>query len=72
MSSWHTQAEVDEVMKSRVAAQLASDIAAYDGSPVAAKEILRGLVAARALNIDLRSFEDALAERHRVLGLSAA
>jgi hypothetical protein len=72
MSSWHTQAEVDEVMKSRVAAQLASNIAAYDGSPAAAKEILRGLVAVHALGLVLRPFEDALAERHRLLGLSAA
>jgi hypothetical protein len=72
MSSWHTQSEVDDVVKTRVSEQLAADIAAYDGSPIAAKEILRGLAAARTLDLDLRPFEDALAEKHRKLGLSAA
>ena len=38
-----------------------------EGSPVAAKEILRGLAAARTMGIDLAPFEDALAERHRDL-----
>lgn len=71
MSDWHTQAEVDTVVRSRVAAQLTGDIAAYDGSPLAAKEILRGLAAARLMNIDLGPFEDALADKHRVLGISA-
>jgi len=65
--TWHEQAEVDAIVRTRVAEQLARDIAAYDGSPVAAKEILRGLAAARTMDIDLRPFEDALAERHRVL-----
>jgi len=32
-----------------------------------AKEILRGLAAARVMNIDLRPFEDELAEKHRHL-----
>jgi hypothetical protein len=72
MSTWHTQAEVDALMKARIADQLAADIAAYDGSPEAAKEILRGLAAARTMQIDLGRFEDALAEKHRSLGLSAA
>jgi hypothetical protein len=39
----------------------------YDGSPDVAKEILRGLAAARTMDMDCRVFEDALAERHRVL-----
>jgi hypothetical protein len=72
MSTWHTQSEVDELARSRVSEQLSRDIAGYDGAPSAAKEILRGIAAARTLDIDLRPFEDALAERHRVLGLSAA
>jgi hypothetical protein len=72
MSAWHTQSEVDDLARSRVSEQLGRDIAAYDGSPAAAKEILRGIAAARMLEVDLRPFEDALAERHRVLGLSAA
>jgi 23S rRNA A2030 N6-methylase RlmJ len=72
MSTWHTQAEVDVVVRSRVAEQLGRDIAAYDGSPLAAKEILRGLAAARMMDIDLHPFEDALAEKHRELADSAA
>jgi hypothetical protein len=72
MSSWHTQAEVDALVRSRVSEQLGKDIAAHDGSPAAAKEILRGLAAARMMDIDLRPFEDALAEKHRRLGDSAA
>jgi hypothetical protein len=63
-----TQAEIDDHMRGRIAARLASVIAAYDGSPAAAKEILRGLVAARTMGIDLAPYEDALTERHRLLG----
>lgn len=72
MSTWHTQDEVDAVVRERVSEQLRKDIAAYDGAPDAAKEILRGLAAARTMNIDLRPFEDALAERHRQLDSDAA
>jgi hypothetical protein len=68
MTKWHAQDEVDGLVRERVAEQLARDIAAYDGSPLAAKEILRGLAAARTMNMDLSTFEDALAERHRILG----
>lgn len=64
---WLTQAEMDDRIRGRVADQLRRDIAAYDGSPIAAKEILRGLAAARTMAIDLHPFEDALAERHRAL-----
>jgi hypothetical protein len=70
--TWHTQAEVDAIARARIAEQLSANIAAYDGSPNAAKEILRGLAAARMMEMDLRSFEDALAERHKRLGLNAA
>ena len=70
--SWHRQEEVDAIARSRIAEQLASDIAGYDGSPTIAKEILRGLAAARMMGMDLRAFEDALAERHKRLGLNAA
>jgi hypothetical protein len=72
MSRWHTQQEVDDLVRERVATQLGKDIAAYDGAPNAAKEILRGLAAARMMNIDLAPFEDALAEKHKHLGSSAA
>jgi hypothetical protein len=64
---WLSQEEVDEHMRRRVAAQLAEDIAAYDGAAAAAKEILRGLVTARQMGIDLGPFEDALTERHLAL-----
>lgn len=72
MSTWHTQEEVDALVKQRVSEQLQRDIAAYDGEPAAAKEILRGLAAARMMDIDLRPFEDALAEKHRHLDSPAA
>jgi len=66
-SQWLSQEQVDERMRERISAQLSKDIAAYDGSPTAAKEILRGLAAARTMGIDLGPFEDALTERHRAL-----
>lgn len=72
MSTWHTQDEVDALVRERVSEQLKKDIDAYDGAPAAAKEILRGLAAARMMNIDLRPFEDALADKHRQLGSDAA
>jgi hypothetical protein len=64
---WLTQGELDEHIRRRVTAQLSADIAAYDGAPRAAKEILRGLAAARMMGIDLGPFEEALTERHRAL-----
>jgi hypothetical protein len=64
---WLTQGEIDEHIRRRVVDQLSRDIAAYDGSPVAAKEILRGLAAARTMGIDLGPFGDALTEGHRIL-----
>jgi hypothetical protein len=64
---WLTQGEVDDHIRRRVSEQLSRDISNYDGSPVSAKEILRGLAAARTMGIDLGPFEDALTERHRVL-----
>jgi len=72
VSRWHSQEEVDALVRSRVVEQLHKDIEAYDGAPAAAKEILRGLAAARMMDVDLGPFEDALAEKHRRLGLSAA
>ena len=72
MSTWHTQEEVDALVRARVSEQLGRDIAAYDGAPAAAKEILRGLAAARTMNIDLGPFVDALADRQRRLDSSAA
>ena len=67
MKDWYTQAEVDEQVRRDVAAELSRQIAIYDGSPSAAKEILRGLAVARTMNLDCRPFEDALAARHRML-----
>ncbi|HEY4393428.1 MAG TPA: hypothetical protein VGP64_05180 [Polyangia bacterium] len=64
---WLSQEQIDERMRDRIAAQLSKDIAAYDGSPGAAKEILRGLAVAREMGIDLGPFEDALTARHRAL-----
>jgi hypothetical protein len=69
MSAGHKQANA--IMKVHVAARLAAEIVAYDGSAQAAKQILRGLAAARSLELELGAFGDALAERHRKLGFSA-
>jgi hypothetical protein len=61
------QDEVDEITREGIKEKLADLIRRYDGSPVTAKEILRGLAAARTMDMDCRIFEDALAERLRVL-----
>ncbi|HXU06969.1 MAG TPA: hypothetical protein VN903_38715 [Polyangia bacterium] len=65
--SWHGQDEIDRITREGIAQKLTSLIARYDGSPDAAKEILRGLAAAREMDMDCRVFEDALAQRHRSL-----
>ena len=62
--SWHEQKEIDEITRDGIARKLKLLIESYDGSPNAAKEILRGLAAARDMDMDCRPFEDALAERH--------
>jgi hypothetical protein len=71
MKEWYTQGEVDDELRRDVAAELTRQIATYDGSPVCAKEILRGIAAARMMEMDCRPFEDALAERHRLLADAA-
>jgi hypothetical protein len=68
---WYTQAEVDDEVRRDVAKELSRQIAGYDGSAARAKEILRGLAAARMMDMDCRPFEDALVERHRVLSDAA-
>jgi hypothetical protein len=65
--SWHGQEEIDQITRDGIEQKLRQLIERYDGSPDAAKEILRGLAAAREMDMDCRPFEDALAERHRSL-----
>ena len=65
--SWHEQEEVDRITRDGIALKLTQLIERYDGAPEAAKEILRGLAAAREMDMDCRPFEDALAQRHRSL-----
>jgi hypothetical protein len=65
--TWHTQEEVDTVVRDGIAQKLTDLIRGYDGSPNVAKEILRGLAAARSMDMDCRVFEDQIAERHRAL-----
>jgi hypothetical protein len=65
--TWHTQAEIDEITRDGIARKLMELIRAYDGAPEVAKEILRGLAAARSMDMDCRAFEDELAARHRAL-----
>ena len=62
--SWHGQDEIDAITREGITEKL---IDRYDGSPDDAKEILRGLAAARSMDMDCRPFEDALAARHRSL-----
>jgi hypothetical protein len=61
----YTQAQVDAKSRNLISRRLTQLIAAYDGSARKAKEILRGLAAARMMDMDCRSFEDALARKHR-------
>ena len=65
--SWHGQDEIDEITRDGITQKLTDLIERYEGSPDDAKEILRGLAAARTLDMDCRPFEDALAARHRSL-----
>jgi signal recognition particle GTPase len=65
MRRTYTQAEVDEKSRDLIKRTLKSLIASYDGSARGAKEILRGLAAAREMDVDCRPFEDALAKRYR-------
>lgn len=62
--TWHTQAEIDQIARDGIATKLSDLISSYDGAPEISKEILRGLAAARSLDMDCRTFEDAFAERH--------
>lgn len=63
MKRTYTQQEVEARSKELIARKLKKLISHYDGSAKAAKEILRGLAAARMMEMDCRPFEDALA-RH--------
>ena len=65
--SWHEQEEIDGITRDGIAQKLRQLIEHYDGSPETAIEILRGLAAAREMDMDCRPFEDALAQRHRSL-----
>ena len=69
---WLTQIEIDERACRRIGAKLSALIRTYDGSAKAAREILRGLVAARRMQMDLGPFEDLLARRHSALEKAAA
>lgn len=64
---WHEQEEIDRITRDGIAQKLTQLIEHCDGSPETAKEILRGLAAAREMDMDCRPFEDALAQRHRSL-----
>jgi hypothetical protein len=68
---WLKQADIDARARKRIATKLSALIRAFDGSPAEAKEILRGLVAARQMGIDLRPFEDRLAKKRRAFSKAA-
>jgi hypothetical protein len=61
MRRTYSQQEVEARSKELIARKLKNLIAHYDGSAKAAKEILRGLAAARMMEMDCGPFEDALA-----------
>lgn len=61
MKRTYSQQEVETRSRELIARKLKKLIARYDGSAKAAKEILRGLAAARMMDMDCRPFEDALA-----------
>jgi hypothetical protein len=65
MKRTYTQAEVDRKSRDLIARKLSRLIRAYDGTAKGAREILRGLAAARSMDMDCRRFEDALARRYR-------
>jgi hypothetical protein len=62
MRRTYSQQEVETRSKNLISRKLKRLIARYDGSAKAAKDILRGLAAARLMDIDCRPFEDALAK----------
>ena len=65
MKRTHTQHEAEARSRDLIARKLKRLIARYDGSAKEAKEILRGLAAARMMDVDCRPFEDALARHFR-------
>jgi hypothetical protein len=68
---WLKQADIDARARKRIAAKLSTLIKAYDGAPTDAKEILRGLVAARQMGMNLRPFEDRLAKKRKPVSNAA-
>ncbi|HEY7370745.1 MAG TPA: hypothetical protein VIF57_01110 [Polyangia bacterium] len=68
---WLKQADIDARARKRIASKLSALIRSYDGSPADAKEILRGLVAARQMGMDLRPFEDRLARKRKAFASAA-
>jgi len=68
---WLKQAEIDARARKRIAAKLSALIRAFDGAPADAKEILRGLVAARQMGMNLRPFEDRLARKRKAFARAA-
>jgi hypothetical protein len=68
---WLKQTDVDARARKRIAAKLSTLIRAFDGSATDAKEILRGLVAARQMGMDLRPFEDRLARKRKAFAKAA-
>lgn len=60
MNRTYTQDEVDARSRDLIARKLHLLIDDYDGSDKRAKEILRGLVAAQKMGMDMREFAEAL------------
>ena len=63
MAIQYSEAHVWKRSQRAVAEKLLRQIASWDGTSRQAKEILRGLAAAKMLDMDLRRFEEALAKR---------
>jgi hypothetical protein len=58
-----TETQVWKRSQRSIAGKLLRQIGSWDGSARQARDILRGLAAAKMLNMNLRRFEDALAKR---------
>jgi hypothetical protein len=67
MTRKYSQDEVDQRARDLIAEKLNRLIETFDGSDKAAKEILRGLVAAQEMGMDIRRFTAALAKKRGIL-----
>ena len=71
MKRIYTQDEVDSHSRDLIGRKLRGLIEAFDGSERQAKEILRGIVAAQQMGMDIREFGNALTRKSALLNDAA-